>query len=158
MQIHLFPLAKYKTPSQFLNEMRHLGINHYLYTIAYGHKILKDGRGTTDRVARQVEGLEGWGRHYAGWAAVEIRDGLKDAGIRLNRNDVVIQVYDYTTEWTAWATSLGKKTADDELDNKERALIMGRQTRSPLNKHVLKKQKLTSTLYDHFFDDVVDNE
>jgi hypothetical protein len=157
MQTHLFPLAKYNTPCQFANDMKQLGIDHYLYTIAHGSKILKDGKGTTDRVGRQVEGLDGWDHYYKGWAATEIRSGLVAAGIQLNRNDVVIQVYDYTTEWGVWVNNSGVKTADNELVNRERNLIIGRKTRSPLNKHVLKKPKLTSTLFDHLFEEVANN-
>ena len=97
-----FSLIKYDTPSQFKKEFYDNDIRFANYELwAKDIGVLKFGKMTEEeRIARQVEGLWGWRKHYSGTSARQLRRKLQNKNLyeTITKNDVIVTVYDYT-EW-----------------------------------------------------------
>ena len=134
MKTYYFPLAKYASPAKFRSDMEILEINRYIYTIVDGCNRLKNGLGKHDRISRQVEGMEGWEHKFNGFAAKQLRRELVENELTIDRNDVVIIVYDHTETFNERREAYGLRYAEAFLSNRERDAILNETRRPILNK------------------------
>ena len=122
-------LKDYNTPRDICTVMADEKCKHYTYTFHYGSKIIKHGKASDkewqtgtwgNRIYRQAGGIPGWDYgELDDTSAREMRKGMEKCFPSVSRRDVIITVYDYTSD-------LAGKT-EEEIDhvllNEEHELV-----------------------------------
>lgn len=138
----------YNRPRDFGLFMENNFGSRYVYKLMWNHLVLKYGKGRIgvhsgdDRVARQIEGAQGWNEYYLGTAAEEFRKRLTEAEIlNVHKDQMTVEIFDYHAQYQ-WMkkNNYNEKNIDLFMQNQEMYMIEAHRKKHgkypPLNKQI----------------------
>ncbi|CAB4125400.1 hypothetical protein UFOVP181_46 [uncultured Caudovirales phage] len=153
-------LATLRYPRELCYLMERQGVKYYTYTFQTNDAVIKYGKAADNewqfgtwgnRIYRQAGGIPGWnGNELSDTSAVKMNVQLREHFPNVTRDQVVITIYDYTSE----LEDLDQSEIDRILLNEEDALVK-KHTEvygSPPKLNIQKTRTRTKPLFDNLFE------
>jgi hypothetical protein len=132
IKIHTISLKGMPTSAGISKYFKDNNIRYYAYAIKHLGTVLKFGESTRfqpgkswgERVKRQAENIDGWGKKYRSESGKEIiaicEDVYRQQSMRVTKDDVTLEIYDFANHIPD-----GWRTIEEEVKMFEAELITG---------------------------------